>query len=242
MIKGLSEGDRIEFKEILLRAEEQSGRKAGIFVSQIFDFDENEGTIRVAMPISKGKLVPLPHDEVFDTYFYTSKGLYQCRSRVIDRYKSGNIYTMKISLETELQKYQRRQYYRLEKTLSLIYSPISDEEYIEMLETRKMPENLMKSERYAEGTALDISGGGIRFVGRSLVPTNKKMLVIFDIYTASGQVKFRLPANVVLSFELPNHSNRFEHRIEFENISKEYREILIKYIFEEERKMRKGIK
>lgn len=242
MIKGLAEGNRIEFKEILLKAEEQAGRKAGIYVSQIFDFDDKDDTIRVAMPISKGKLIPLPKDEVFDTYFYTSKGLYQGRCRVIDRLKTGNIYTMKVSLETELKKYQRRQYYRLEKTISLIYSPISDNEYIEMLETRKMPENLMQSERYAEGTALDISGGGIRFVGKNHVPTNQKMLVIFDIFTSSGQVKFRLPANVVLSFELPNRANRFEHRVEFENISKEYREILIKYIFEEERKMRKGTK
>ena len=74
------------------------------------------------------------------------------------------------------------------------------------------------------------------------MPTNKKMLVILDIFTASGHVKFRLPANVVLSLEVPDRAYRFEHRNEFENISKEYREILIKYIFEEERKMRKGSK
>lgn len=240
MINGLSEGDRIEFKEILLKAEEQSGRKAQSYVSQIFDFDEKENVIRVAMPISKGKLVPLPKDEVFDTYFYTKKGLYHARCRIIDRYKSGSIYTMRVALETELQKYQRRQYYRLEKTFSLIYSSISEEEYIKMLETKKMPDGLMQPERYAEGTALDISGGGIRFVGKNLVPTNQKVLVIFDIFTSAGQVKFRLPGTVILSFELSNHVSRYEHRIEFENISKEYREILIKYIFEEERKMRKG--
>lgn len=242
MIKVLSEGDRIEFKEILLKAEEHAGKKANTYVSQIFDFDEKDDSIRVAMPISKGKLIPLPKDEVFDTFFYTSKGLYKCRSRVIDRYKVNNIYTLKISLETELQKYQRRQYFRLEKTMSLIYSTISDEEYIKMLETRKIPDEMMLSERYTEGTSLDISGGGMRFVGKKLIPTKQKVFIIFDIFTSSGQVKFKLPATVVLSFEVPNQLNKFEHRVEFENISKEYREILIKFIFEEERKARKGIK
>ena len=42
MIKGLSEGDRIEFKEILLRAEEQSGRKAGMYGTYaILGMEEN---------------------------------------------------------------------------------------------------------------------------------------------------------------------------------------------------------
>jgi c-di-GMP-binding flagellar brake protein YcgR len=45
-----------------------------------------------------------------------------------------------------------------------------------------------------------------------------------------------------MSFSLPNDSTKYEHRVEFENISKEYREILIKYIFEEERMMRKSAK
>lgn len=239
MIKGLSEGDKIEFKEILLKSEEQAGKKPEVYVSQIFECDEYDDTINVAMPISKGKLVPLPKNSEFNTFFYTSKGLYQCRCKVIDKFKVGNIYTMKISMETEMKKYQRRQYYRLEKTMGLIYTHLTQKEYITMLETRKLPEDLMSRERYAEGTALDISGGGIRFVGKHLVPAKEKLLVVFEVVTQNGPVKFRLPATVILSFETTGRSGRYEHRIEFENISNEYREILIKYIFEEERRMRK---
>ena len=33
---------------------------------------------------------------------------------------------------------------------------------------------------------------------------------------------------------------QYEHRVEFRNISKENREMLIKYIFQEERKIRKN--
>lgn len=238
MIKGLSEGDRIEFKDILLKAEIQAGKKPNTYISQIFEFDDD--LIKVAMPISKGRLIPLPKDGVFDTFFYTSKGLYQCRCRVIDRYKLNNVYTMKIALETELQKFQRRQFFRLEKMMSLMYTELTEEEYLTIIETKMVPEELYEAGRYFEGTALDVSGGGMRFVGGKHIASNKKIVVSFDAYLNSGVAKFRFPANVVLSFELPNTRGKYEHRIEFENISKENRELLIKYIFEEERKMRKA--
>lgn len=242
MIKGLSEGDRIEFKEMLLKAEEKAGKKANIYVSQILEFDDKADVIRVAMPIHKGKLVPLPKGEVFDTFFYTARGLYQCRCRVLDKFKMGNIYVLRVTVETELQKYQRRQYFRLEKTLAILYTELTDKDYIRMLETKSIPEEMASPDRYAEGTVLDISGGGMRFVGRKMIPSDTKVFVIFDLFTSKGQVKFRLPASVIVSFELTNVTGRFEHRIEFENISEEYRDILIKYIFEEERRLRKGIK
>ncbi len=239
--KLISEGAKIEFREILTPDEEDSGKKSNVYVSQIFDFCDN-GDLKVAMPIFKGRLIPLAKNETYDTFFYTSKGLYHCRAVVVERYKSGNIYAMEIRLKTELQKFQRRQYYRLEKTLQLMYAELSEQDYDQILETRKFPESLKDMGVYEEGNTLDISGGGMRFVGRKKVDSGKKMLVIFDINGDNVQTKFRLPARVIMSFEIPTRANRFEHRIEFENISREYRDILIKYIFEEERKIRKKVR
>lgn len=241
MIKGLSEGDKIEFREILLLSEEQTGRRPSTYASQILDFDEDDDSVMsVAMPVSKGRLVPLPKGGVFDTYFYTEKGLYRCKCRILDRVKTGNIYSINILMETELKKFQRRQYFRLEKTIPIIYTELSDEEYMALLETKRLSEDFMHAERYAEGTGLDISGGGMRFVGRKIIETGNKLMLIFQIVAGGKEVKFRLPATVRMSFSLPNDSSRYEHRVEFENISKEYRELLIKYIFEEERRMRKS--
>ena len=82
----------------------------------------------------------------------------------------------------------------------------------------------------------------MRFVGRKMIETGIKLLLIFQIVVGGKEIKFGLPATVRMSFSLPNDSTKYEHRVEFENISKEYREILIKYIFEEERMMRKSAK
>ena len=239
MNKILKEGDRIEFKDILKPSDEEAGKKANVYVSQIFEFDEEEDIIRVAMPIMKGNLIPLPKDGMFETFFFASKGLYRCKSKILERYKEGNVYAMRISLESELEKYQRRQYFRLEKSFSLLYSGMNDDEYLSIIETRNIPETLMEQTRYIEGVSLDISGGGMRFVGKSMIEPNSKIFIIFDIETSSENVRLRIPANVFLSFEIPGRGQKYEQRVEFENISKESREMLIKYIFEEERRMRK---
>lgn len=237
--KIISEGDKIEFTDILSPDDLMEGKKSNKYVSQVFDFTEN-GNIKVAMPILRGRLIPLTKGAKYEAFFYTSRGLFQCRALVVDRYKSGNIYTVEIELKSELQKYQRRQYYRLEKAIPIKYSQLSEINYVKMIKTRKFPEEMMDSSIYENGMSADISGGGMRFVGNKKIEKDDKVLIVFDVSSENVQTQFHLPASVILSFELPNRVNFFEHRVEFENISKEYREILIRYIFEEERKQRKN--
>ena len=51
-----------------------------------------DDVISVEMPMDKTKLVLLPVGGSFDLCFYTRKGLYQCYARVIDRYRTNNVY------------------------------------------------------------------------------------------------------------------------------------------------------
>ena len=48
---------------------------------------------------------------------------------------------------------------------------------------------------------------------------------------------FVLPAKVVMSFSLDKPGS-YEHRIEFINMKNTIRDVLVRYIFEEERKLR----
>lgn len=235
----ISEGDKIDFRDILTEEQVNDGVSPNVYVSQVLDFTEN-GNLMVAMPMKRANLVPLSKGQQYEVFFYTQKGLYQSIAVIVDRFKSGTLYSMEISLMSELQKYQRRQYYRLEKSISVKYAAISEEEYNTFLNERTAPPRLQTAVDFSDGTSLDISGGGLRFAGNKKIDKAQKLVVQFDIVSASRPIRYCLPAKVIMSFEMTDRVGRFEHRIEFAGISRESREVLIKYIFEEERKMRKN--
>lgn len=81
--------------------------------TKVFDV-LSEDQLEIMMPIEKGKVILLAVDGQFDLCFYTEKGLYQCFARVLDRYKSNNIYIVVVELTSNLRKRQRREYYRLD--------------------------------------------------------------------------------------------------------------------------------
>ncbi|MCM1309141.1 MAG: flagellar brake protein [Butyrivibrio sp.] len=237
----ISEGDKIDFRDILTEEQVKDGVAPNVYVSQVLDFTEN-GNIMAAMPIKQRNLVPLSKGQQYEVFFYTHKGLYQSIAVIVDRFKSGNIYSMEISLTSELRKHQRRQYYRLEKSIAVKYAQITEEEYEAFLREHTAPKRLQTAADFCDGTSLDISGGGLRFIGGRKIEKARKLVVQFDIVGSGGPIRYCLPAKVIMSFEMPDRISVFEHRIEFAGISRESRETLIKYIFEEERKMRRDAK
>ena len=98
MIKGVTAGDRVELKE------KNKDNEIVTYISQVMDISE-DGAIRIAMPIVKGKIVPLPKGAKYDAFFYSTRSIYQARVIVAERYKSGNIYSMDIVPENGMKKY-----------------------------------------------------------------------------------------------------------------------------------------
>lgn len=233
----LREGDRVEINEI-----QPGNKKVSGYASQVLELREN-GNVRISMPFYKGRLIPLNKGVKYDAFFYTSKGLYYSRVELVERYKTGNIYIAEIEPRTELQKYQRRQYYRLEKSIELLYTEIDEQEYETMVTENLIPERISNRDNNMQiihkGATIDISGGGLRFVGRNRIEPRQKIYIEFNIVCEKRELLYRIPANVITVFELPTDNKSFEHRVEFQNLSREYREMLIRYIFEEERKIRK---
>ena len=229
MVKGVTAGDRVELKE------KTKDNEIVTYISQGMDVSE-DGSIRIAMPIVKGKIVPLPKGGKYDAFFYSSRNIYQARVVVSERYKSGNIYSMDIVPENGMKKYQRREYYRLEKMIAMKYAILSDEAYEEIVATGEVPDELMSPETLLKGMILDISGGGIRFTGDMKLDEGMKILTSFQMLGSKGMVDFNIPANIIRTFKITNESGKYENRVKFENISRECRELIIKSIFEEERR------
>lgn len=229
MIKGISAGDKVELKGF------NKDREPLSYMSQVMDVSEDD-TIRIAMPIVKGKIIPLPKGARFEALFYSSKSIYRSKVIISERYKAGNIYTMDIMLESGMKKFQRREFYRLEKMIPIKYMILSDEEYETIISTGEIPEGVVQAGKISKGMILDISGGGIRFSSDEEIETDKKILAIFEMYSGKGNVEFNIPAHIVKTFKITNGSGKYENRVKFDKISKESREQIIKAIFEEERR------
>lgn len=235
----ITEGNKIDFKDILSKEQLNGGLTPATYASQVFEI-RNDNILRVSMPIEHGRIIPLSKGKKFDAFFYTAKGLYQCRVIIIDRFKINNIYMMDIELLTEPVKYQRRQYYRLELNIPVRYMQITEMESNVMANEEELPERLENLSEYHTGDTIDISGGGLRFTGDTLVEKGNRLAVVFDIDYEGNIERYLLAADVIMSFAIPQHHGMYEHRVEFKDISKENREMLIKYIFQEERKIRKN--
>ncbi|MBQ8039541.1 MAG: flagellar brake protein, partial [Lachnospiraceae bacterium] len=88
----------------------------------------SEDRMEIIMPMEKTKLILLPVDSVYDVVFYTSGALYQCFARIIDRYKSNNVYILVLELTSNLRKHQRREFYRFSCALDMCARPLIEDE------------------------------------------------------------------------------------------------------------------
>ncbi|MEG2775105.1 MAG: PilZ domain-containing protein [Acetivibrio sp.] len=190
------------------------------FSSKVLDLMEEE-TIKIAMPTEKNVMISLETGEKYLFIFYTKKGLYQCKGEIIERFKDGRISVCTVHMETDLEKYQRRQYYRLEHVMNIQYRRISQEQ---------VP--------WSSATIIDISGGGCRFNSTEEMQSGQLLeLEIGGQFQGKEQNRI-YKGIVVLSKAIEMKMGYFEHRIEFTELDILERENLIQYIFKEERKIR----
>lgn len=236
--KVISPGDRLELKMVGLnnKKKEIGDDPDRVYISQVYDV-LNEDELKIAMPIVEGRVVPLPLNGRFDLCFYTSNGLYQCRATVTDRYKEDGLFVLQIELTTDLKKFQRRQYFRLECTLDILYKILPKEEVLEIVTNRDRMDEFLHG-GLEHGVALDISGGGMRFTSRQIHTVGDCIIIVAKIKKGDGSTMCILPGTVIRSGKVSHRNDVFEHRVEYNNIQGAVRETLIKFIFEEERRLR----
>jgi len=244
-------GDKIDIKP--LGKDTHPLHNARTFASQLLDFAEAD-VIHISAPIVYGRAVILPIGSYFNMCMYTNKGLYQCNCMVLRNQKENNTIVSVVRITTSLEKFQRRQYYRFECILDMTYRVITkEEELIERIFQANEFENDQEREeckqmlvqfdkRWVPALVVDISGGGARY--NSSVQHNKEDIVRIKMeFALSTEVKkLTLKAHIIASTKSLNRSDAYEQRVEFIEISPKDREVLIRYIFEQERKLRNNKK
>ncbi|MBR4719301.1 MAG: flagellar brake protein [Lachnospiraceae bacterium] len=229
-------GDKLELESIDNSKNRNELTEKKNYRSQVYDI-VSEDQIKIAMPMEQGKIVLLPVDGEYNICFYTQSGLYQCLARVIDRYKSDNIFVLVMELTTDIRKYQRREYYRLNCVLDMKARNVSAEEGQQA--SHEQVHFLDTDITFSNGTMVDISGGGARFISRAQYPKGSNIQFAFSLFVNGKLTEYKLLGRVLYSEELASRPGSYEHRIQFVNIMNDERESIIKFIFEEERKIRR---
>ena len=143
--------------------------------------------------------------------------------------------------KSPLKKFQRREFFRINKMIDLDYFHISDEVAAlptteELFVITHNPDN--HYEKY-NATILDISGGGIRFTTTEQLETDSYILSVFELMNDRYDNKFYLVTQIIESTPVKGNSEHFMNRAKFVLKNLKDREAIVRYIFEEERQMRK---
>ncbi len=202
------------------------------------------------MPIVKGRIVPLSIGDKYSLRFYAKSGLYECKGIVTDRSNDDNVYILTIEFTSALEKHQRRKYFRLSCVLDTEYYIVTE---TELALRHKLKQDEFKSPEEKEaciealdqckrewqnGIIVDLSGGGVR-----LTSENQLDLGSFLRMKIQFGVPVRLKADyvsgvIISSDKMTNRVGFYEYRLQFKDVTKEDREAIIKYIFEEEIRQR----
>ena len=232
--KYLKIGDRLEIETITKGNADGGEETKKTYRSELYDI-VSEDQIKIAMPMEQMKVILLPVDGEYNLCFYTSNGLYQCIGRVAERYKSNNIFVLVMELITGLQKYQRREFYRLNCALDMKSKAIEEKE-LEQSRNQLIFEDTDLT--FDNGVMVDISGGGARFISQVKYQKGSLIRFNFSLFVNGELTEYKLVGKVLKSRELENRPENYEHRVMFINMVNDDRESIIRYIFEEERKLR----
>ena len=233
-------GDRIELRPVEKKGNRSEDKTAitKSYSSQVQSILSGE-RMEIVMPMEGTKIVLLPVDAVFDMYLTTFSGLYQCFVRIIDRYKSNNVYILAIELTSNLRKYQRREYYRFSCALEMKSRELSEDE-IRVVDT--VDEYLTPGLPLKQSVIVDISGGGLRFLSNQQYMPGSLIYINYRLMIKDKVKDYNVVGKVLATRPSETRKGVFEHRVQYINMGNDDREEIIRYIFEEERKHRSNKK
>lgn len=248
----LRTGDRI--KLTALQGEENTKKEASYFSRVIEIMDSNK--IKVAMPIVNGKYVVLDSLKKYSLEFITRKGIFACEARITRRFKEKLNFFVVFELMSELEKLQRREYYRLDCIFDIRFRRAMDgnimqkddggdedpekPHYIDSESERE--QNLTFHKRkvpWHTAIVTNISGGGVRFNSREALNKGEHVLLKMHLKFDNEEGDYEIPGKVIHSMENPNRPDLFEARVQFTDISTQDREDIIRFVFDEERRIRR---
>jgi len=222
-ISDLKIGTKLE-----LELYDSSGEKVRPTFMSEMELVHNERSATVAAPFFEGNILPVRIGTLMNVYFIRKRdeadiSFYVFKARVRNRGFMDNIAILDISVESEIVKIQRRQYFRFECSIPIRFGLIPMEESHEA--------SLLK------GITRDISGGGLCLLSEDKQPFGGLLECELELGD-SRKVSFTGRIVRVNKYEF-SQKYKYSIGILYEKIENREREAIIKFIFEEQRKLRK---
>lgn len=224
-------GDRVDIETAVT---DESSQDRKYHITKVYDVGES-GEVEVVMPMEKTRTVILSIGVVYDMYFYAGKGIYACTAEVVSRRTENGIAIAVLVPSTELRRHQRREYFRYDCVIGMNARVLSDEESA----FYEKHGRLMNDEQpYDKGVIVDLSGGGMRFVTTQEYKQGSLLHCRFILNTKNKMTTYDEVIRVLFADPVANNKASREYRGQFMGMENGEREEIIRFIFEEERKMR----
>lgn len=229
-------GQRIELESVTrIMADGEAQQLRKVYSSKVYDILSDE-RLEIVMPYEQRRLILLPIDSEYTMYFYSENGILECRAKIVDRYKTDNVFLLVMELLTSLRKYQRREFYRYNCVLELETRILAEEETT-LLGTPL--QEFLQELPLQKSVIVDISGGGLRFVADQQYKEGSLLFCRYQLSQKDGDKVYEIVGKVLSTKPVEKRPGYFEYRIQYQHIDNRKREEIIQYIFEAERKTRK---
>ncbi len=176
----------------------------------------DESTFDAQAPLEKGIVMALEMGREYECFFITIYGLFRCKVRLQSRYVEGGLHFLRFKILTAIVKRQRRGFFRMEAIFDFRY-------YNSM------------TNQWKEATTQDISGNGIKCIVHEELSQGTRVMCELQleiekkVYTVTNLAEVVETAAISLGRE-------YETRLTFIDISVPKQDIIIKYIYDEQRK------
>jgi c-di-GMP-binding flagellar brake protein YcgR len=190
------------------------------YVSRVDNINE-DGSIDVLIPISKRKIVYINNDTALKVIIASEGAIYEFKAEIVEKL-FGVVPLLRLKRVSDIQKIQRRNYFRLKAT--------------NKFKIRKVI-NLKEAiyNEYFEVTMVDISGGGLAFNAEIELDINDLIEVNMDLNSKT----INLLGKIVRADKDEDKAKMFSYGVNFEKIAEIERNVIMRYIFEEQRKLAK---
>lgn len=209
----LNVGDKIEISKVEYPSDK--------YISQVLDILNDEEYI-ISGPIRRSVLIYIRENTIIEVmYFKKEIGKFVFKALVTEIWEK-ELYKLKIKRISDITKIQERKFFRLTVSLDVHtkYEIKNENEEIVIEEVCK---------------TVDISGGGMKLLSNYNYKKDDRLLLTFTI----NDLELNLLGEVVRVSKINSGNFNYEIGLKFIGIESFQRDAIIKYIFEQQRELRK---